>query len=117
MVQRGAAGEQRKLKALAVASAKPTPLVDLPTVAAAGLPNFEAIVWNGIVVPAGTPPAIINRLQREISTSIRQPDVRAKFQSMGVEPGGDSPAEFGQFLRAQIGRWSTVVKQAGIQPQ
>jgi tripartite-type tricarboxylate transporter receptor subunit TctC len=106
-----------KLKALAVASAKPTPLVDLPTVASAGLPNFEAIVWNGIVVPAGTPTAIVNRLQGEISTSIRQPDVRSKFQSMGVEPGGESSAEFGQFLRAQIGRWSTVVKQAGIQPQ
>ncbi len=107
-----------KLKALAVASAQPTPLVpDLPTVASAGLPNFEAIVWNGIVVPSGTPTAIVNRLQREISDSIRQADVRTKFHSMGVEPGGQSSAEFRQFLRAQLARWATVVKQAGIKPE
>ena len=77
----------------------------------------RAIVGNGIVVPAETPPAIVSRLQREIADALRQPDVRTKFHSMGVEPGGNSSAEFGKFLHEQMKRWAGVVKQAGIQPQ
>jgi tripartite-type tricarboxylate transporter receptor subunit TctC len=107
-----------KLKALAVASAQPTPLVpDLPTVASEGLPGFEAIVWNGIVVPAGTPSDIAERLQSEISKLLKQPDVKERFFGIGVEPGGNSSAAFGEFLRSEMARWAKVVKDAGIQAE
>lgn len=104
-----------KVKALAVTSTRPSALVPgLPTVASSGLPGFESVVWNGIVVPSGTPNNIIARLQSNVSSILKQADVRNKIMAVGFEPSGNSSAEFGEFLRSEIARWANVVKQAGI---
>jgi tripartite-type tricarboxylate transporter receptor subunit TctC len=104
-----------KLKALAVTSAQPTPLIpDLPTIASSGLAGFESAVWSGIVVPAGTPANRITFLQAEISRVLNQADVKDKITGFGYQPVGSTSAEFGNFLHSEIARWSKVVREAGI---
>jgi len=103
------------LRAIAISSAHPSALVPgLPTIAESGVPGFESAVWNGIVVPAQTPPAIINRLQSEIAKILAQPDTHEKIVAMGFDPIGDSPAEFRAYLGAESQRLGKVVKDAGI---
>jgi tripartite-type tricarboxylate transporter receptor subunit TctC len=104
-----------KLKAIAMASLKRTSFApDLPTVAESGLPGFEAGVWYGIVAPAGTPPAIIGRLHQELARIVRLPDVRERLNVEGVEPVGNTPAEFGAYLKSEIAKYAAVAKSAKI---
>ncbi|MEN9315388.1 MAG: hypothetical protein RIS35_1781 [Pseudomonadota bacterium] len=103
-----------KLRALAVTSPKRSPaLPDLPTIAESGLPGYDATSWFGVVAPAGTPPAIVNRLQQAIARSLVTPEVREKLQGMGAEPVGNTPEVFDQFIRSEAVKWAKVVKFSG----
>jgi tripartite-type tricarboxylate transporter receptor subunit TctC len=99
-----------RLRALAVTSAKRLPLLpDLPTVAEAGYPGFEAASWYGALAPAGTPPQIVSVLNREIVKAIKAPDVRERLSSEGAEIIGSTPEEFAQYLRKDVDRWRKLV--------
>ena len=104
-----------KVVALGVATAKRIAAApDLPTIAEQGFPDFEATSWYGLVAPAGTPAAIVDRLYGEIAKALREPDVREKIAGLGAEPVGDTPAEFAAFQRAEAVRWIRVAKEANI---
>jgi tripartite-type tricarboxylate transporter receptor subunit TctC len=104
-----------KLRALAVASVQPSALFPtLPTIAASGLPGFEATGMTGIWAPAKTPEAVINRLNREIVRMLNLPDVREKFLNAGVEAVGTSPEQFASAVKIDTARWGKVIKDAGI---
>jgi tripartite-type tricarboxylate transporter receptor subunit TctC len=104
-----------KLRALAVTSAKPSALMpDLPTVAASGLPGYEAISVVGTVAPAKTPPPIINRLHAEIVAVLSKPEVKEKLFSSGVEAVGASPEAFALLIKNEVARMGKVIKEAGI---
>jgi len=105
-----------KLRALGVAHDRRIGMMaDVPTLAQAGLPGVEASGWNGIFVPAGTPTAIINRLQMEIAKIFDQPAYKQMVTDRGSELGGQTPEEFGAFVRAEIAKWGKVIADAKIQ--
>lgn len=104
-----------QLRAIAIASPKRSPeMPDVPTMAEAGLANFQVLSWNGLVAPAKTPRAIIERLNREVNQILAQPDVRKQLQTLGGEPIGGTPDEFAQFIAGEIQTWGAVVKSAGF---
>ena len=103
-----------KLKGLAITSARRSPLLpDMPTVAEAGVPGYEADLWLGLMAPAGTPAAIVNRLSEETVKILQRADVRANFLQQGTEPLGSTPAQFAAFLKADVEKWGKVVKFSG----
>ncbi|SOY51232.1 Bug family tripartite tricarboxylate transporter substrate binding protein [Cupriavidus taiwanensis] len=104
-----------KLKALAVTSARPSPaLPGVPTIAqAAGLPQYEASSWFGMLAPAGTPPDVIQRIQQEVAKALGAPAVRERLQAQGAEPIGNTPEQFAAFIRAETTKWAKVVKDSG----
>ena len=103
-----------KLRALAVASPKRSPLYpDLPTIAEAGVPGFQAVAWNGLVGPAGLPPDVVRRVHAAFAKAMAIPDVREKLVGGGLDPVGDSPEEFARFIPAEIGKWSRIAKDVG----
>jgi len=104
-----------RLRALAVTSAKRSLGVpELPTVAEAGIPGFGNDVWYGLLAPAATPRNIVVRLSEGISSAISQPDVRERMLAGGLEPLGNTPDEFAAYLRAEVAKWSKVIREAGI---
>ena len=104
-----------KLRALAVTSAKRFPLLpDLPTIAESGYPGFEALAWNGVLVPAGTPKAIVQRLNAEINAVLKDPDVVQKMHAAGFDLVGGTPEEFGALIRSESEKWQPVIKRAGV---
>jgi tripartite-type tricarboxylate transporter receptor subunit TctC len=104
-----------KLRALAVASRERLAILpDVPTTAEAGFPGVEGSGWNGIFVPAGTPPAIIARLQQEIARVLRTKEVEDDAKTLGTQANGDKPEEFAAFVRGEIQKWGKVVREAGI---
>jgi len=106
-----------KLKAIAVTSPKRSSLFpDLPTVAEAGLPGYEATSWNGVVAPAATPAPIVARLNAEINRILAAPDVRAKLADLGYEPVGGTPEEFGAYMAREEAKWGKIVKAANLKP-
>ncbi|EHP41848.1 ABC transporter substrate-binding protein [Cupriavidus basilensis OR16] len=103
-----------RLKALAVTSGKRAALApDVPTLSEAGVPGFDINGWYAVLAPAGTPPAIVERLSKEIAAVLTQPDLRANLASNGYEPVGSTPAALGAHIDAEITRWSKVVKESG----
>lgn len=103
-----------KLRVLAVASGvRAQAMPDLPTVAEAGLPGFKADVWFGVVAPAGTPSAIVSRLNSEIGKIMRMPDVREQLLPQGIEPVTNTPEEFAALIHTEIAKWSELVKKTG----
>jgi tripartite-type tricarboxylate transporter receptor subunit TctC len=86
---------------------------DLPTIDAE-LPGFTAVIWFGVLAPAGTPKGVVERLSSELDTIVHQPDVVAQFAAIGGEPIGGSPAVLGDLIRAEIGRWRRLAKEAGV---
>jgi tripartite-type tricarboxylate transporter receptor subunit TctC len=101
-----------KLRALAVTSKQRSPLLpDVPTMAEAGLPDYSATSWYGVVLPAKTPPAIIATLNKHINEALKMPDVRAKLAAVGVETVGTTPDYFGGYLRDDIARWRKLVEK------
>ena len=104
-----------KLRALAVTSAKRFPqLPDLPTIAESGYPAFESLAWNGVLVRAGTPKAVVDRLNAEINAVLKMPDVVQKMNAAGFELIGGTPEAFGALIRAESDKWAPVIKSAGI---
>ncbi len=106
-----------KLRALGVATAKRLPLLpELPTIAEAGVPGYEATQWYGVLAPAGTPKPIVAKLNAEMKKAIHGPDVKAKLAADAAEPVGNSPEEFGAFIKKEIARWAPVIKASGAKP-
>src|SRR5688572_11596067 len=107
-----------KLKALGVGGARRNPaLPDVPTIAEAGVPGYEANNWWGLLAPAGTPPAILGRLRQEIAAILESPETRKRFEVEGAETGRMSADEFAAFVAAETAKWSRVVKDAGIKAE
>ncbi len=103
-----------RLKALGVSTAERSPeLPDVPTIAEAGVPGFEARVWIGMLVPAGTPREIIARLNGEIGSLVRTGEVRHLLAPTGMEPDPDTPEQFGAYLKADYDKWGKVVRESG----
>ena len=106
-----------KLKALAVTGAQRTSLAsEIPTVAESGLAGYEAYGWYGVAAPARTPAAVIARLHAEVARIAQNPAMKARLGAQGLELVGNSPPEFDAFIRAEIAKWSAVLKAAGIKP-
>lgn len=104
-----------KLIALGITTATRDPaLPQVPTIAEAGLPGYESREWQGIVVPAATPPAVIARLQEVFARTMRDPDIRDKLAAAGATPVGSTQEEFAQFLKKEFATWPAVVKATGI---
>lgn len=107
-----------RVRGLAVTSARRNPaLPDLPTMAESGLPGFDVSGFLGLLAPAGTPRAIIGRLQGEIAKMAKEPEFNERFATFGMQPVGSSPAEMDRFTREQIAKWAKVLKEAGVSPQ
>jgi tripartite-type tricarboxylate transporter receptor subunit TctC len=107
-----------KLKGLAVTTARRSELLpDVQTFVEAGLKDFVVDTWLGVAAPARTPRPIIERLHRETAAIVASPEFRKRLVDLGVEPVGNSPAEFGAQIRTDLARWATVVKDAGIKLQ
>ena len=107
-----------KLKALGVGGLKRSPtLPDVPTIAEAGVPGYDAVNWWGIIAPAGTPPAIVTRLHRELGAIVQTPGLQKRFEAEAVEAIQMSPAEFGQTIEKETVKWARVVKDAGIKAE
>lgn len=103
-----------KVRALAVTSASRFPLMpDLPTVMESGLPKFESLTWNGIMVPAGTPPEIIQRLNREVDAILKLQDVKARLNNAGLEPAGGTPEQFKALIAQEARKWSEIIRRTG----
>jgi tripartite-type tricarboxylate transporter receptor subunit TctC len=103
-----------QLRALAVTTATRSPLMpDLPTLQEAGLAGFESTAWHGVVAPAGTPAAIIDRLNREIGVILTLPDVRKVLSTEGIDIIGGTPAQFAAYIRAEIPKWAEIVRISG----
>ena len=104
-----------KLVAIAIASPKRSPqLPDVPTVAESGIPGFDVTSWYGIVTRAGTPPAIIHKVQRDMAEALQQEDVRAKLAAAGLEPVGSTPEAFDAMIKEETRKWSAIVRKANI---
>ena len=103
-----------KLRPLATSGTARSPqLPEVPTLAESGLAGYSAYVWMGLLAPRGTPPAIIERLHRELKASLAAPEVKAFFDEAGVEIVGSTPAEFDSYFREERDRWARVVKETG----
>jgi tripartite-type tricarboxylate transporter receptor subunit TctC len=104
-----------KLRALAITSIKRSALApDLPTMAEQGYPGFEAVPWFGLLAPAGTPNDVLDKLHDETVKALALPEVRKKFDELGLEPVGNTPAEFAAVIRKETPEWATVIRNAGI---
>ena len=103
-----------RLKALGVSTAKRSPeMPDVPTVAQAGVPGYEAIVWIGMLAPAGTPREIVAKLNGEIGKLVRTGEVKKLLTPTGMEPDPDTPEQFGAYLKADYDKWGKVVRDSG----
>ncbi|MBI3917782.1 MAG: tripartite tricarboxylate transporter substrate binding protein [Betaproteobacteria bacterium] len=104
-----------RLRGLAVTSRKRSvAFPELPTVSEAGLPGFEVIAWAGIIAPARTPKAIVNRLNAEINKALASPAVGGKLTALGYELFGGTPEQFTEHIRKEAAKWADVVKRAGV---
>lgn len=111
--------DSKKTRAIAISSLKRSPAFpDIPTVEeAAGLPEFQAIFWQGMVVPAGTPKAIVDKLQKAIAKVAADPEVIERFKLQGVEIRSSTPEEFKAFYLKEEKVWTTLIKEQGIKPE
>ena len=107
--------EAAKLRAIAIGSRERDPqFPNVPTMAEVGFPDIEAVTWVGMFAPAGTPRAIVERLNREINRIIQEPDIRGKLMQQGIVPVGGTPEDFGAYISAEIRRWTAVARANGI---
>jgi tripartite-type tricarboxylate transporter receptor subunit TctC len=104
-----------KLRALAITSIKRSALApDLPTMAESGFPGFEAVPWFGLLAPAGTPKDVLDKLHDETVKALATPEVRKRFDDLGLETVGNTPSEFADVIRKETPEWAKVIKDAGI---
>ena len=107
-----------RLRALAVASAKRQPLLpDVPTMQESGVPDFEVNSWYGVCAPAGTPVALLDKLNADLHAVMRTPEVEKRLTDLGMPPAPTTRDEFDKFMRAEIARWAKVIKDAKIPKQ
>jgi tripartite-type tricarboxylate transporter receptor subunit TctC len=106
--------QEGQVRALGTTGLQRSPLTpDVPTVAEAGVPGYEATIWLGIMAPAGTPKEIVDKLNAEINKAINRADVKEAWAKQGAVPMVMTPAEFDKYLRADIEKWAAVVKVSG----
>lgn len=109
--------ESGKVRALAVTSQQRNPLLpNVPTVAESGYPGFEALSWQGVFAPAGTPPAVVQKLSAEIAKGLKTPAIQDYFAPRGFKVEGTTPQAFKSFVEAETAKWSRIVKASGAQP-
>ncbi len=107
-----------RIRALGVTGTKRAPGADdIPTIAEAGLPGYEAVQWYGVLAPANTPRDIISKLHAGVLRALQNPEVKQRLLNDGAEPVGSSPAEFATYIRSETEKWAKVIKAAGIQPE
>jgi len=107
-----------KVRALAVTTVKRSAVAaDVPTMAEAGMSGYETSTWGGILAPAGTPKAVVAKLNAEINKALSAPDVRQRLQEAGIEVGGGTPQQFSSFIQSEMVKWAKVAKDADIQPE
>jgi tripartite-type tricarboxylate transporter receptor subunit TctC len=105
-----------KLKALATTGAKRAEtLPDLPTVAESGLPGYEAVGWFGLLAPAATPKAVVEKLSADANQVLS--DIKTRMQAVGADPVGTTPEEFARFIREDQAKWAKLMREAGIKPE
>ena len=106
------------VRGLAVTTAKRSAVFpDLPTMQEAGIAGYETSTWGGLLAPAGTPKDVVAKINAEVVKALAAPDVREAFAKAGIEPAGGSPAQFDDFIRAEMTRWAKVAQAAGLQPE
>ncbi|SSW65269.1 hypothetical protein AVE30378_01429 [Achromobacter veterisilvae] len=107
-----------KLRALAVTSLKESALLPgVNSVATQGLPGFQVIAWNGLYAPKGTPPAVVQKLNAELTKILARPEVRKRLLELGHEPGGGTPGELAAFARSERLKWEPLIVQAGLKAE
>jgi tripartite-type tricarboxylate transporter receptor subunit TctC len=107
-----------KLRVLGVGGAKRSSILpDVPTIAEAGVPGYEATNWWGIAAPAGTPPPIVERLHKEVAVVLGSAETQKRFLDEGADVVHMSPTEFGAFIAAETAKWTRVVKEANIRAE
>jgi tripartite-type tricarboxylate transporter receptor subunit TctC len=107
-----------RLRSLGVTSATRSPsMPDVPAIAEAGLPGYESTIWYGVVLPAGAPPAVVGKLNFEIEKLLKTQDVKDRFQTLGADIMYLPPAQFAQYVRAEIQKWSVVVRETGMRAE
>jgi tripartite-type tricarboxylate transporter receptor subunit TctC len=107
-----------KLRVLAIADSKRSPeMPDLPTIAESGVPGYQATIWSGLLAPAGTPAAVIERLNRDVVQIVRAAEFRARLLELGAEAAGSTPAEWGAFLRDEIAKWQKIAQRAKMKAE
>jgi tripartite-type tricarboxylate transporter receptor subunit TctC len=104
-----------KLRAFAVSSRERSAATsDIPTMAESGYPGFDAVPWFGLLAPAGTPPAVIDKIHRETVRVLALPEIQASLRTLGLDLIGNSPKEFADVIKAETPQWATVIRSAGI---
>ena len=104
-----------RLRALAVSTRERSPVLpDVPTVREAGIKDYEAIGWFGLMAPAGTPPAIVEQVSAEVAKAMALPAIRKLTLEQGATPVANSPAQFDRFVRDEVAKWTKIIQQAGI---
>jgi tripartite-type tricarboxylate transporter receptor subunit TctC len=107
--------EAGRVRALGTSGRVRSPVLpDVPTLAEAGVPGYEATIWIGVMAPAGTPPAIVEVLNREINKILGRPDIQESWKRQGANPMVMQPGEFGGYIEAEIDRWAKLIKANGI---
>ena len=108
----------KRLKGIAISSLERSPLVPgIPTVAESGLPGFESWNWFGIFGPAGTPPAVVDRMNAEMNRIVTDPAIKERFAQLGFETTGGTPAEFAAVVQSEARKWSKVIHDANVKPE
>jgi tripartite-type tricarboxylate transporter receptor subunit TctC len=92
-------------------------LPEVPTAQEQGVKGFTSYNWNGVLAPAGTPKAVIDRIHAILAKPLTNPDIRKQMEAIGYEVAGDGPAEYAVFIKDETVKWAKVVKAAGIQPE
>ena len=106
---------QSRLRALGVTSLRrAAALPEVPAISEAGLRGYDVSVWQGVVAPAGTPPAVIAQLNRQIAAILQTPDIRERLAVQGLEAVTNTPRDFGNYIAAEVSKWAAVIRQAGV---
>ncbi len=107
-----------KIRGLAVSSPKRSPVMpDIPTIAEAAVPGYSSGSWFGLVAPAGTPKAVVDKLSAETARILKLPDVAERISALGAEAVGDRPEQFAAYIKAEIAKWAKVIKDANVELQ
>ncbi len=107
-----------QLRGLGVTSTKrSSALPEVPTIAEAGVPDYEALQWFGLLAPGGTPPAVLNRLQKSIAEAMRAPEMQARLKTEGAEAVANPPEVFQKLISEEIDRWTKLAKAINLKPE